>query len=139
MRLFPRNALQRGYSNASVVLSVYPSIHVSHFDVVNTIENEPLCASSSSLADKLTMGRGWTLSILEVNSQHHRCCAQEYAMLCIAIFEFSTYFVCFSCQISHVSFTKALSSPSWHTQYNVRFRIRSLWVLVQLLVNHLMV
>ena len=39
--------------------------------LVNTIENKPLCISSSNLADMLTMVRGWTLLILEVKCQGH--------------------------------------------------------------------
>ena len=60
--LSPRNALQRGYSNAAVVPSVCvcvcPCVCPSRFDLVNTIETEPLCASSSNLADMFTMTRG---------------------------------------------------------------------------------
>ena len=40
--------------------------------LVNTIETKPLCASSSNLADMLTMVRGWTLLILEVTGQRWR-------------------------------------------------------------------
>ena len=43
-----------GYSNTAVC----PSIHVSFFDLVNMIETKPLCASSSSLADIISMTRG---------------------------------------------------------------------------------
>ena len=39
--------------------------------LVNTIGTKPLCASSSNLADMLTMLRGWTLLILEVKGQGH--------------------------------------------------------------------
>ena len=38
---------------------------------VNTIETKPLCASSSNLADMLTMMKGWILLILEVKGQGH--------------------------------------------------------------------
>ena len=44
----------------------------SRFDLVNTIETEPLCASSSNLADMFNMTRGWTLLILEVRGQRSR-------------------------------------------------------------------
>ena len=37
--------------------------------LVNTIKTKPLCASSSNLADMLTIVRGWTLLILEVTGQ----------------------------------------------------------------------
>ena len=70
--LSPRNALRRGYSNAAVVPSVCPCVCPSRFDLVNTIETEPLCASSSNLADMFTMTRGWTLLILEVRGQRSR-------------------------------------------------------------------
>ena len=36
---------------------VCPCVCPSRFDLVNTIETEPLCASSSNLADKFTMMR----------------------------------------------------------------------------------
>ena len=52
------NWLQRRYSNAAVVPSVRVCVCPSHFDLVNTIENKLLCASSSNLADILTMTRG---------------------------------------------------------------------------------
>ena len=34
--------------------------------LVNTIETRPLCISSSNLAEIITIVRGWTLLILEV-------------------------------------------------------------------------
>ena len=37
--------------------------------LVNRIEIKPLCASSSNLADMLTMVRGWTILILEARGQ----------------------------------------------------------------------
>ena len=40
--------------------------------LVNTIGTKPLCASSSNLANMLTMVRGWTLLILEVTCQRWR-------------------------------------------------------------------
>ena len=40
--------------------------------LVNTVETKPLCASSSNLADMLTMVRGWSLLILEVTGQRWR-------------------------------------------------------------------
>ena len=40
--------------------------------LVNMIETKPLCASSSNLADMLTIVRGWTLLILEVRGQSSR-------------------------------------------------------------------
>ena len=49
-----------------------PSISLSCFDLVNTIETKPLCASSSNLADMFTMTRGWTLLILEVRGRRWR-------------------------------------------------------------------
>ena len=39
--------------------------------LVNTIEIEPLNISLSNFADMLTMMRGWTLLILEVNGKGH--------------------------------------------------------------------
>ena len=39
--------------------------------LVNTIETELLCISLSNLVDILTMVRGWTLLILEVEGQGH--------------------------------------------------------------------
>ena len=41
--------------------------------LVNTIETKPLCASSSNLADMLTIVRGWTLLILEVKVTIDTC------------------------------------------------------------------
>ena len=40
--------------------------------LVSTIETKPLCASSSNLADMLTIRRRWTLLILEVTGQRWR-------------------------------------------------------------------
>ena len=40
--------------------------------LVNTIETKPLCASSSNLADMLTVMRGYTLLILKVRGQRSR-------------------------------------------------------------------
>ena len=40
--------------------------------LVNTIETKPLCASSSNLADMLTVMRGCTLLISEVRGQRSR-------------------------------------------------------------------
>ena len=40
--------------------------------LVNTIETKPLCASSSNLADMLTVMRGCTLLILKVRGQRSR-------------------------------------------------------------------
>ena len=39
--------------------------------LVNMIEIEPLCISSSNLAEMLNMVRGWTLLIIEVKGQGH--------------------------------------------------------------------
>ena len=39
--------------------------------LVNTIETNLLCISSSNLAEMLAMVRGWTLLILEVKGQGH--------------------------------------------------------------------
>ena len=70
----PRNALQRGYSNAAVVPPVSPCVRASVsatscLILVNAIATKLLCTSSSNLADMLTMTRRWTLLILEVRSQ----------------------------------------------------------------------
>ena len=54
-------ALRRGKRNAAVVPSVCAFVHPfvrPCRDHVNTIETEPLSASSSNLADMLTMMRG---------------------------------------------------------------------------------
>ena len=51
--------------------SVGPSLCLSWFDLVTTIETNSLCVSSSNLADMLTMVRGWILFILEVRDQGH--------------------------------------------------------------------
>ena len=40
--------------------------------LVNEIETKPLCISSSTLADILTMMRGWALLIMEVRGQRSR-------------------------------------------------------------------
>ena len=40
--------------------------------LVNKIETEPFCISLSKLAEMLTIVRGWTLLILEVEGQRSR-------------------------------------------------------------------
>ena len=50
-------------------LKVKVTIEMYGNKLVNTIETKPLCASSSNLADMLTMVRGRTLLILEVTGQ----------------------------------------------------------------------
>ena len=59
-----------GYGGDIVTLQWFcPSVCPSHFDLVNMIENKPLCAYSSNLADMFTKTRGWTLLILEAKGQ----------------------------------------------------------------------
>ena len=50
--------------------------------LVNTIETKPLCASSSNLADMLTVMRGCTLLILKVRGQRSRsqCTSMEISL-----------------------------------------------------------
>ena len=48
------------------------TIHIYGNKLVNKIETKPLCASSSNLADMLTMVRRWTLLILEIRGQRSR-------------------------------------------------------------------
>ena len=47
--------------------------------LVNMIETKPLCISSLNLAEMLTMVRGWTLLILEVEGQGHSGHVWKYA------------------------------------------------------------
>ena len=53
-------------SKVKVTIDIYGN------KLMNTIKTEPLCASSSNLADMFTMTRGWTLLILEVRGQRSR-------------------------------------------------------------------
>ena len=62
------NLLRRGHST---LLWFRLCVCPSRFDLVNTIETKPLCASSSNLADMFTLMRGWTLLILEVKGEGH--------------------------------------------------------------------
>ena len=52
-------------SKVKVTMDIYGN------KLVNTIEIKPLCTTSSNLAEMLTMVRGWTLKILEVEGQGH--------------------------------------------------------------------
>ena len=56
----------------SVCLSISLFVRASSLNLVNTIETDPLCASSSNLADMLTMTRGCNLLILETRCQRSR-------------------------------------------------------------------
>ena len=49
-------------SKVKVTIGIYGN------KLVNMIETKPLCISLSNLADMLTMVRGWTLLILEVET-----------------------------------------------------------------------
>ena len=53
-------------SKVKVTMDIYGN------KLVNTIETKPLCASSSNLADMLTVMRGCTLLILKVRGQRSR-------------------------------------------------------------------
>ena len=53
-------------SKVKVTIDIYGN------KLVNTIKTEPLCASSSNLADMFTMTRELTLLILEVRGQRSR-------------------------------------------------------------------
>ena len=52
-------------SKVKVTMDIYED------KLVNTIATKLLCISSSNLAEMLTLVRGWTLLILEVNAQGH--------------------------------------------------------------------
>ena len=53
-------------SKVKVTMDIYGN------KLVNIIENKPLCASSSNLADMLTIVKGWNLLILQVRGPRSR-------------------------------------------------------------------
>ena len=70
-------------SKVKVTMDIYGN------KLVNMIETKWLCASSSNLADTLTVVRGWTLLILEVrecqgHDRHHcQCGVCRDATFCV--------------------------------------------------------
>ena len=65
---------------------------------VNTLETKPLCASSSNLADMLTIMRWWTLLILEVTGQRWRSWrASSTNVGCVGMLRFALLYLSLLC------------------------------------------